>query len=176
MRNLLRNQQPVFYKLYKGREEIIDEYGNPTGSYIALYGPLQSAMLCVSPNKGNSEAQQFGTLEDYDRTMTTADTTVPIDENSVLWVDGADADGPYNYIVKRRAPWLNSIQYAIKQVAVSEYKREQELFQKAKEIAESKARRMIVNADHQTEAEYGIDQPSTEGSQGVPQEGSRASI
>ena len=30
MRSLLRNQQPVFYKLYEGQEEIIDEYGNPT--------------------------------------------------------------------------------------------------------------------------------------------------
>lgn len=29
MRNLLRNQQPVFYKLYEGQEEIVDEWGNP---------------------------------------------------------------------------------------------------------------------------------------------------
>lgn len=128
MRSLLRNQQPVFFKLYEGEEEIIDEYGNPTGSYIPIYSKLKSAMLCVSPNAGSSDVQQFGSLEDYDRTMTTADTTCPIDENSVLWVDGADTDGPYNYIVKRRAPWKNSIQFAIKQVKVSEYEAEQKLF------------------------------------------------
>ena len=110
MRSLLRNQQPVFYKLYEGQEEIIDEYGNPTGSYIPIYSALKSAMLCVSPNKGNSEVEQFGSLEDYDRTMTTADPNCPIDENSVLWVDGADTDGPYTHIVKKKAVWKNSVQ------------------------------------------------------------------
>lgn len=120
MRSLLRNQQPVFYKLYLGDEEIVDEYGNPTGSYVPQYGELRSAMLCVSPNKGNSEVQMFGSLEDYDRTMTTADTSLPIDEDSILWLDGIDTRGPHNAIVRRRAPWKNSISFAIKNVAVSQ--------------------------------------------------------
>ena len=118
MRSLRRNQQPVFFKLYEGEEEIIDEYGNATGSYIPIYGSLKSTMLCVSPNKGNSEVEQFGSLEDYDRTITTADTSCQIDENTVLWVDGADTRGPYNAVVRRRAPWKNSIQFAIKMVEV----------------------------------------------------------
>lgn len=29
IRSLLKNQQPVFYKLYEGQEEIIDAYGEP---------------------------------------------------------------------------------------------------------------------------------------------------
>ena len=124
MRNLARNTQPVFYRPYEGEEEIIDEYGNATGSYVPKYGALKSALLCVSPNKGTSEVEQFGSIEDYDRTMTTADPKCPIDENSVLWVDGADTSGPYNYIVKRKSPWKNSTQYAIKQVTVSQYNAE----------------------------------------------------
>ena len=79
---------------------------------------LQSAMLCVSPNKGDSESEQFGTLTDYDRTMTTADTACPIDENTVLWLDGVDTAGPWNYVVKKVAPWKNSVQYAISRVTV----------------------------------------------------------
>lgn len=113
MRSLRINQQPVFYKLVVGEEEIIDQYGNTTGSYAPVYGPLKSAMLCVSPNKGTSETEQFGSFENYDRTMTTADTTCDIDENSILWIDGADTDGPHNYRVTRRAPWKNSISFAI---------------------------------------------------------------
>jgi hypothetical protein len=124
MRNLARNTQPVFYRPYEGEEEIIDEYGNATGSYVPKYGALKSALLCVSPNKGTSEVEQFGSIEDYDRTMTTADPKCQIDENSVLWVDGADTSGPYNYIVKRKSPWKNSTQYAIKQVTVSQYNAE----------------------------------------------------
>ncbi len=144
MRSLLRNQQRVFFKLYEGEEEIVDEYGNPTGSFLPVYSSLKSAMLCVSPNRGNSEVQQFGSLEDYDRTMTTADTKVAIDENSVLWVDGANTDGPYNYIVKRRAPWKNSVQFAIQQVKVSDYDKRQK---KIHELEELKAKYEIAKAE-----------------------------
>lgn len=121
VRNLRLNQQPIFFKLYEGEEEIIDEYGNPTGSFVPKYSALKSTMMCVSPNKGTSETEQFGSLEDYDRTMTTADVDCEIDEDSVLWVDGADTDGPWNAVVKLKAPWKNSVQYAIQMVTVSLY-------------------------------------------------------
>lgn len=127
MRNLQRNLEPVFYKLYMGEEEIIDSYGNSTGIYYPIYSELKSAMLCVSPNKGTSEVNMFGSFADYDRTMTTADTSCDIDENAVLWVGKADTDGPWNYIVKRVAPWKNSISFAIQQVAVSTYEQQMEL-------------------------------------------------
>lgn len=136
MRSLRINQQPVFYKLYEGEEEIIDQFGNPTGSFIPIYSELKSAMLCVSPNKGSSEVEQFGSLEDYDRTMTTADTECQIDEDAVLWIDGADTEGPYNAVVKMRAPWKNSIQYAIKTVTVSQYMAQQEEIAKARKLGE----------------------------------------
>ena len=160
MRSLLRNQQPVFYKLYKGQEEIMDEWNNPTGSFLPIYSELKSAMLCVSPNKGSSEVEQFGSLEDYDRTATTADTSCEIDEDSVLWVDGADTDGPYNYIVKLRAVWKNSVQLAIKRVEVSEYEAEQKLFEEARRYA-----------DHQAKTEHAVDQPGVEGIESVSEEG-----
>ena len=57
-------------------------------------------------------------MEDYDRTMTTTDTACPIDENTVLWLDGASTDEAHNYIVKKRAPWKNSVAYAVKKVTV----------------------------------------------------------
>ena len=156
----MENCQPVFYKLYEGQEEILDEFGNPTGSYLPIYSDLKSAMLCVSPNKGSSEVEQFGSLEDYDRTATTADTSCEIDEDSVLWVDGADTDGPYNYIVKLRAVWKNSVQLAIKRVEVSEYEAEQKLFAEARGYA-----------DHQDKTEHAVDQPGVEGIESVSEEG-----
>ena len=156
----MANCQPVFYKLFLGEEEIVDEWNNPTGSYVPVYSDLKSAMLCVSPNKGSSEVEQFGSLEDYDRTATTADITCDINEDAVLWVDGADTEGPYNYIVKLVAPWKNSISFAIKQVEVSEYEAEQKLFAEAKQYA-----------DHQTQTEYGIAEPGAERAESVSEEG-----
>lgn len=169
MRSLLRNQQPVFFKLYEGQEEIIDEYGNSTGSYYPIYGELQSAMLCVSPNKGSSEVYQFGSFEDYDRTMSTADTNCPIDENCVLWVDGADTDGPWNYIVKLVAPWKNSITYAIKQVSVTAYQDEQDLIEAAKEqMREALKKAVIPDAEDQAQSESGFDRTGNSVGEEVP--------
>ena len=152
MRSLRINQQPVFYKLYEGEEFLKDPYGNDTGSPIPKYGPLKSAMLCVSPNKGTSETEQFGSFEDYDRTMTTADVHCEIDENAVLWIDDADTDGPWNAIVKLRAPWKNSISYAIQHVNVSIAN---ETLSSIRELAEQKASassEAVADAEDRTES------------------------
>lgn len=157
MRNLLRNTQPVFYRLYEGEEEILGPWGESTGLYVPKYGPLKSAMLCVSPNIGTSEAEMFGTLTAYDRTMTTSDTSLEIDEDDVLWVDGADTDGPWNYIVKARAPWKNSISFAIQRVTVSDYSAQQqkiaELQARAKKVIDQQiAQHEVDNAKDQDDA------------------------
>lgn len=69
--------------------------------------------------------EQFGSLTDYDRTMTTADPECPIDENSILWIDEDDTGGAYDYVVKLVSRWKNSTQYAIAKVEVSVYEEEQ---------------------------------------------------
>ena len=120
MQNLARNTFLVWFKNYQGEEEIIDEYGNKTGSFGPIYGPLQSAQMMVSPNRGDASLEMFGTLLDYDRTVSTADTSCPINEQTVLWLDGASTTGPYTHYVKQRAPWKNSIIYAVKRVEVSD--------------------------------------------------------
>lgn len=121
MRDLKINQSPVFYKLYLGIKEIVDQYGNATGTYLPEYSELKSAMLTVSPNKGYSEVEQFGTSLDYSRTMTTSDADCEIDENAVLWLDDADTTEPWNYVVVAVARWKNSSQYAVRQVDISTY-------------------------------------------------------
>lgn len=129
MRNLAINTSTVFYKNFLGQEEIVDQWGNGIGSFFPSYSELKSDRLCVSPNKGSSEANMFGTLLEYDRTMTTANTNCEIDEHSVLWVDGADTNGPWNYIVKAKSPWKNSIAYAIQKVDVSVVEQEMRLIE-----------------------------------------------
>lgn len=119
MQNIQRNTSKVWYKVYLGQTEIIDEYGNPTGSVSDNYGPLQSAQMVVSPNKGDAALEMFGTLLDYDRALATADISCPIDEQTVLWLDNAPTSGPYTHYVKRRAPWKNSLVFAVKQVEVT---------------------------------------------------------
>ena len=119
MQNLARNASVVWYEVYQGQTEIIDADGNKTGTYTDVYGPLQSAQMMVSPNKGDATLEVFGTLLDYDRALSTADTTCLIDEQTILWLDGASTEGPYTHYVKKRAPWKNSLVFAVKQVEVS---------------------------------------------------------
>ena len=120
MQNLARNTVTVWFRAYVGQTEIEDESGYKTGSFTPAYGPLQSAQLMVSPNKGDATLEVFGTLLDYDRTMVTADITCPIDEQTILWLDGASTEGPYTHYVKKKAPWKNSLAFAVKQVEVSQ--------------------------------------------------------
>lgn len=147
MRDLLRNQQPVFFKLYEGEEEIVDQWGNSTGQYLPKYSDLKSVMVCVSPNKGTSETEQFGTITDYDRTITTADPNCKIQEGSVLWVDGADTDGPWNYVVKAVSPWKNSMQYAIQEVNISTYESVQKQITDGNALIEQYAKEALVTED-----------------------------
>lgn len=119
MRNLKRNLTEIYYKMYQGEKEILDDEGYRTGEYTTGYSELRSCRISVSGNKGNSENEQFGKNLDYDRTMITADMDCEIDEHSVLWID-TDVDGPYNFIVKKRSVTFNQIQFAIKQVDVNE--------------------------------------------------------
>ena len=46
MRDLLINQQTIFYQDY-GVGETVDKYGNP----VKGYGDIKSMRLCVSSNK-----------------------------------------------------------------------------------------------------------------------------
>lgn len=168
----MANCQPVFFKLYEGEEEIIDEWGNSTGSRYPIYSELKSAILCVSPNKGASDVQQFGSFEDYDRTATTADAACPIDENAVLWVDGADTDKAWNYVVKLVARWKNSAQYAIKKVSVSAAKEEQDKIVAAQSLLdEIHARAVTANAKNQVQSESRFDWTGCNADGGLPEEG-----
>lgn len=124
MRNLKRNQQKIFYKLYISSEEIIDDDGNVTGLSSPIYGDLKSLDISVSANKGTTEATAFGTDLDYDKTLSTADTACELNENSILWIDDADPNkaiepDPHNFIVLKKAVSLNQVLYAIKKVDVS---------------------------------------------------------
>lgn len=118
MLSLARNASTVVYKMYVGQTEIMDEWGNSTGSFTPLYSEPRIARMSISPNKGKAESEMFGSIDEYDRTMTTSDITCEINEDSILWLDCLDTSRPHNYIVVRRSPWKNSISYAIKRVDV----------------------------------------------------------
>lgn len=133
MRNLQRNQQTIYYRLYSTvTETSYDEYGNETLEPTVSYSAPVAIQMNVSPATGQSQTHQFGNLEDYDKVLVTADMTCPIDENSVLYIDKNPIASettnngvttvvyaPHNYIVKRVSRSINSISIAVRKVDVS---------------------------------------------------------
>ena len=93
----------------------------PAGSWPHFVAPSTSTTSVTLPRlrRSKTSLEVFGTLLDYDRTVSTADTSCPINEQTILWLDGAATDGPYTHYVKQRAPWKNSLMFAVKQVEVS---------------------------------------------------------
>lgn len=124
MRCMERNKRTFWYCLYDHKEPIIDEDGNETGEEQIVYKPAQSLRANISAASGSSQVEQFGNLAGYDKVIVTDDTSCPIDENTVLFIDKApahDEDGKplYDYMVKRVARSLNSVSIAVTKVSVS---------------------------------------------------------
>ena len=126
MRCLARNKQKFYYALYIDRNELKDEYGNVTGEYEVLYGNPIETKGNISSAIGETQVEQFGKSESYDKVIVLDDMKAPIDEHSILWVDtlpclneDGTTDTPHDYIVKRKAKSLNSITLAIKKVNVN---------------------------------------------------------
>lgn len=123
MRILQRNTKPFYYCLYLGKTRIIDEYGNKTNEKAPSYSAPELMRANISPATGQSHAEQFGNLEDYDKVIVTDWMDCPIKEDSVLFVDKEpevkNGRPLYDYIVKRVAKSINSVSIAIRKVDVT---------------------------------------------------------
>ncbi len=128
------NKTEFYYSLYKGKEPLIDEYGNETGEYELVYDIPQKYSANISSAKGETVTLQFGENEEYDKVIVLDKNAPEIDEYSRLWIDTipqTDKDGlllldeqnavvtPHDYIVKKAAKSLNSVSIAIRKVKVS---------------------------------------------------------
>ena len=123
MRLRQRTIKTVYYRLYIGNDELIDEYGNKTGEFVPLYTDPVAIKVSVSPPSGMDVVELFGAIEHYDKIIQTCDMSCPIDENSVLYIDAEPKKtgtewSAHDYIIKRVAPSVNTIHIAVSKVKV----------------------------------------------------------
>ncbi|MGN0558372.1 MAG: hypothetical protein ACI4IS_02860 [Acutalibacteraceae bacterium] len=121
MKCMERNKTEFYYSLYVSKESIVDEYGNKSGEYRVIYSEPIKARANISPATGISQTEQFGNSSDYDKVIVIDDTSCPIDENSVLFIDkkpDKDSDGNllFDYTIKKVARSLNSVSLAVSKV------------------------------------------------------------
>lgn len=122
MRTLNRNKQPLYYALYKGKTEYVDEYGNKTGEYTTQYETPVKTYMNISPARGNIVLEQFGINTQYTHILVTDKMDCPIAKDTILWIGKTpDNEGKikHNFVVKQIAKSLNSISYAISEVEIS---------------------------------------------------------
>lgn len=86
MRLSERNKQPVYYALYEGTEETVDENGLYTGENPPVYSAPALAEMVVGLNTGSALLEQFGINDSYSVKLATDDTSLAIDASSVLWL------------------------------------------------------------------------------------------
>lgn len=117
MRTLVRNRQVFQYRNYIGETDTLDDDGDYTGVPLVEYSAPVTHTGSISPASGYSQAEQFGTLEGYDKVIVT-DKDLPITETSVINIEHliTEADEPHDYIVRRIAKSLNYMSIAIKKV------------------------------------------------------------
>lgn len=118
MRTLRKNERTIYYALYLGETENVDENGNLTSESTPEYGDPVMFKCNVSAATGADAVQAFGNYAEYSRTICVADTACPMDEDSIVWF-GVEPDKPHNYIVVRRADSKNGILYALREVTVT---------------------------------------------------------
>jgi len=118
MRSLERNKREIYYALYTGNEEIKDSNNYSTGEYRRTYSQPVKARINVSAARGSAYTREFGDLQNYDKTMITTED-LPIDENTILWVDDLDITHEHDYEVVKVAKSLNENQYAIQKVKIN---------------------------------------------------------
>ena len=123
MKSLRRNKTKFWYCLFESKTPIYDEYDNETPESEIHYSDPVDVMANISPATGQSNVEQFGNLEDYDKVIVTTED-LPIDENSVLFIDkdpefGDDGEPLFDYKVRRVAKSLNSLSIAVSKVKVS---------------------------------------------------------
>lgn len=123
MRSLRKNQQKLYYATYNSKIPILDGYGFDTGEVKSGYNKPIEFSANISSGKGSSGESAFGKDIQFNRTLSSTDISLPIDEFSLIWYetepklleDGtADPDSADYTVAAPAAKSLNSLLIALK--------------------------------------------------------------
>lgn len=115
----MRNKRPIYYSNFS-KVEYEEKDNKKTGHRIVTYGDVKTVYGTVSTPNGSVTLQMFGTDENYDKTLCFDQTTLDINENSVLWVDKPYTEGvAHDYIVRKVVRNRNFLFVGIRKVDVA---------------------------------------------------------
>lgn len=123
MRGLKKNKRDMYYALYKEDIPIYDESGFEELEGKPGYDKPVPFKASLSTGQSDAEESPFGKDVKYDRVISTCETNLPINENSLVWYKNTpvyNADGTVNpdsadyEVAAPPLDGLNSLRIAIK--------------------------------------------------------------
>ena len=119
MRTLNRNKRVIWYALYNGVTEVVDDDGNYTGEQEVSYGEPIQARMNVSGGRGQAEIELFGVDNPFTKTAVTDDLTTPFTTDTIFWFEADPLVDPHNYRCTGVSRTINQVVIALAEISVS---------------------------------------------------------
>ena len=123
MRTLQRNKREIWYALYNGVTDVVDDDGNYTGEQTVSYGTPTLARMNVSGGRGQAEIELFGVDNPFTHTAVTDDLTTEFTTDTIWWFDvmpGNTAEAvPYNFRCTGISRTINQVVIALQEISIS---------------------------------------------------------
>ena len=120
MRTLQRNKRTIWYALYNGVTEVVDEDGNYTGEQEVSYGEPIQARMNVSGGRGQAEIELFGVDNPFTRTAVTDDLTTTFNTDTIFWFEADPETDPHNYRCTGISRTINQVVIALAEVEITD--------------------------------------------------------
>ena len=118
MRNFQQLVKTFKFKNFVSKSYVTNTEGKKTGETTTTYTDLQTAKGSVSANKGYAEQMVFGSLDGYDRVITTT-KDYGVNETSIIWLEADSTTQPHDYEVLKVSKSRNFVVIAVRKVKVS---------------------------------------------------------
>ena len=119
MRTLQRNKRTIWYALYNGVTEVVDEDGNYTGEQEVSYSEPIQARMNVSGGRGQAEIELFGVDNPFTRTAVTDDLGTPFNTETIFWFEADPLTDSHNYRCTGVARTINQVVIALAELDVT---------------------------------------------------------
>ena len=119
MRTLQRNKRTIWYALYNGVTEVVDDDGNYTGEQEVSYGEPIQARMNVSGGRGQAEIELFGVDNPFTRTAVTDDLTTLFNTDTIFWFEADPETDPHNYRCTGISRTINQVVIALAELDVT---------------------------------------------------------
>lgn len=123
MRTAQRNKREIWYALYNGVTDVVDDDGNYTGEQTVSYGTPTLARMNMSGGRGQAEIELFGVDNPFTHTAVTDDLATEFTTDTIWWfgvTPGNTADAvPHNFRCTGISRTINQVVIALQEISIS---------------------------------------------------------